>query len=118
MCQLLYVLVNIKHDLVLPQGLCEGFDGRDLVHSHYDIQNPKKLCIGRLNTSDEWRELLIIPDLHLNPCFVKLGLWLHLLVKVKPRSLVPHCPFLHMCNSSVNVFECSGCLCALLFKAM
>lgn len=68
--QLLYVLFDIKHDLVLPHGLGEGSDGRDLVCSHYDIQTSEQPCIGSLNASDERRELLIIPDLHLNPCFV------------------------------------------------
>ena len=94
--QLLYVLVDIQHDLVLPQGLCEDSDGMDLVHSHNDIQNLEKLCIGSLNTSDERRELLIISDLHLNLCFVKLSMWIHLLMQVKWGSIVPHFPFLHV----------------------
>ena len=68
--QLLYVLVDIHHDLVLPHGLGEDFNGMDLVCSHYDIQNLEQPCIVSLNASDEERELLIVPDQHLNPCFV------------------------------------------------
>jgi len=36
--QLLYVLVDIQHDLILPHGMGEGSDGRDLVCLHYYIQ--------------------------------------------------------------------------------
>ena len=35
--QLIYVLADTEHYMVLPHGLIEGSDGRDFVHSHYEI---------------------------------------------------------------------------------
>ena len=67
---MLYVLVYIQHDFVLPHGLGDDSNGMDLVHSHYDIQTPKQSFKGSLNASDEQRELLIVPDQHQNLCFV------------------------------------------------
>jgi len=68
--QLLYVLVNLQYDLVLPHGLSEGSDQRDIVCPHYDIKTPVQPCIRSLNASDEWRELIIVLDQHMYPFFV------------------------------------------------
>lgn len=61
-------------------------------------------------------KMLIIMNLHSNPCFIYLSVWLHLLVQAKWGSRVPHYPFSHVLNSSVNIFESFGCMCALLLN--
>ena len=118
MHQFLYALVDLQHDLVLPHGLSEGFDGRDHVCHHYEIQTLIQPCIGSLNVGDEWRELLIVPDQHLDLCFVYIHLGLHHLLKVKRGHFVPHYSFLYMHNGSVDVLESLGYLSALLLKTV
>jgi len=68
--QIFYVRVDIQHDLVLSHALGEGSDGRDLVHSHYEIRTLEQPCIGSLNASDDWREMLIVTNQPLNTYFV------------------------------------------------